>query len=73
MEKKEEDRVYLALKKFNKKMISDGIDFTALREMTILRELNHDNIVKVSYCCDRFRYQICSTDLIITYLSLMNF
>jgi serine/threonine protein kinase len=47
MEKAEEDKVYYALKKFNKKIISEGIDFTALREMTILKELNHDNIVKV--------------------------
>jgi hypothetical protein len=37
----------LALKKFEKKLFSQGMDFTALREITILKELMHDNIVKV--------------------------
>jgi len=43
-----EKEVYYALKKFEKKHFDSGMDFTALREITILKEINHENIVKVS-------------------------
>jgi len=46
--KKEYDRTYYALKKFERRHFEEGMDFTALREITILKELNHENIVKVS-------------------------
>ena len=47
--KEGEKEVYYALKKFEKKHFDSGMDFTALREITILKEINHENIVKV--CC----------------------
>ncbi len=43
-----DNEVYYALKKFEKKHFDSGMDFTALREITILKEINHENIVKVS-------------------------
>jgi serine/threonine protein kinase len=46
-DKKEEEKTFLALKKFEKRHFEDGMDFTALREITILKEINHENIVKV--------------------------
>jgi serine/threonine protein kinase len=45
--KKEEDKTYYALKKFETRYFEEGMDFTALREISILKELNHENIVKV--------------------------
>ncbi len=44
---KEEDKTYLALKKFETRYFEEGMDFTALREISILKELNQANIVKV--------------------------
>lgn len=47
-EKMEEERVYYALKKFERRHFDEGMDFTALREITILKEISHENIVKVN-------------------------
>lgn len=41
-----EEKFY-ALKKFINKNFNEGMNFTALREITILKEINHENIVKV--------------------------
>lgn len=45
-EKTGEDKYY-ALKKFFNKFFNDGMNFTAMREISILKEMNHENIVKV--------------------------
>ncbi len=42
-----EEKFY-ALKKFNNRNFSEGMNFTALREITILKEIDHANIVKVN-------------------------
>ena len=39
--------VYYALKKFKLQSRNDGFDVSALREITILKELNHENIEKI--------------------------
>jgi len=59
--KKEEDKSYYALKKFETRHFEEGMDFTALREITILKELNHSNIVKVISKLNSARSLICST------------
>ena len=38
---------YYALKKFNLRNRRDGFDVSALREITILKEINHENIEKI--------------------------
>jgi cyclin-dependent kinase 2 len=48
IEKKDEEKTVMALKKFDRKFFREGMDFTALREITILKELSHKNIVKVN-------------------------
>jgi serine/threonine protein kinase len=47
-DKKEEEKTFYALKKFERRHFEEGMDFTALREITILKEINHKNIVKVN-------------------------
>ena len=39
--------VYYALKKFKMLNIKEGFDLSALREITVLKELNHENIEKI--------------------------
>ncbi len=43
---KPDERTYFALKKFERRHFEEGMDFTALREITILREINHENVVR---------------------------
>lgn len=38
---------YYALKKYEKGYFHEGMDITALREITILKEISHENIVKI--------------------------
>jgi serine/threonine protein kinase len=43
---KPEQRTYFALKKFERRQFEEGMDFTAIREITILKEIEHPNVVK---------------------------
>ena len=38
---------YYALKKYGSALFGEGMDITALREITILKEISHENIVKI--------------------------
>lgn len=41
------ERVYYAMKKYEQEYFKEGMDITALREITILKEIEHKNIVKI--------------------------
>ncbi len=46
-EKPESERNYFVVKKMESKHFEEGINFSALREIKILKEIKHDNIVKL--------------------------
>lgn len=46
---KEEPKKWLAMKKIRMKNIKEGVSFTAIREIKILQDIHHENIISVIF------------------------